>query len=217
MWRHAANRTGGLPGNTDSFWAGSMCVCVLLLSGPPYSSDHINLVLLKMSMGTPGIMATTLLVNAPSCVRYCNTSILYRNMSIMSRNTSPICCITSTICCITSALGHKTVNIMLLQMSMWTAGIVVMTLLVNAPLIPLLLKWTGLSQVSPVKAKIRAKAGRAFTRYTQNAVKELKNDEDEMLRGASPVGFRTASYFVSNNTILYCLFSCDGIAGTTSS
>ncbi len=68
-------------------------------------------------------------------------------------------------------------------MSLWTAGIVVLTLLVNAPLIPVLLKWTGLSQVSPVKAKIRAKAARAFTRYTQNAVKELKNDEDEMLRG----------------------------------
>lgn len=69
------------------------------------------------------------------------------------------------------------------QISMWTAGIVVMTLLVNAPLIPLLLKWTGLSQVSKVKAKIRAKAARAFTRYTENAVEELKNDEDEMLRG----------------------------------
>ena len=70
-----------------------------------------------------------------------------------------------------------------LQISMWTAGIVVLTLLVNAPLIPMLLKWTGLSQVSPVKAKIRAKAARAFSRYTENAVDELKNDEDEMLRG----------------------------------
>ena len=68
-------------------------------------------------------------------------------------------------------------------MSLWTAGVVVLTLLVNAPLIPLLLKWTGLTEVSPVKAKIRAKAARAFTRYTQNAVTELRNDEDEMLRG----------------------------------
>ena len=85
----------------------------------------------------------------------------------------------------TSLVSHD-INLVSIQMSMWTAGIVVMTLLVNAPLIPLLLKWTGLSQVSPVKAKIRAKAARAFTRYTQNAVKELKNDEDEMLRGESP-------------------------------
>ena len=71
----------------------------------------------------------------------------------------------------------------LLQMSAWTAGVVVLTLLINAPLIPMVLKWTGLSQVSPVKAKIRAKAARAFTRYTENAVKELQNDQDEMLRG----------------------------------
>ena len=68
-------------------------------------------------------------------------------------------------------------------MSAWTAGVVVLTLLINAPMIPLVLKWTGLSQVSPVKAKIRAKAARAFTRYTSNAINELRNDEDEMLRG----------------------------------
>ena len=33
-----------------------------------------------------------------------------------------------------------------------------------------------------MKAKFRAKAARAFTRYTQNAVTELKNDEDKMLK-----------------------------------
>ena len=104
------------------------------------------------------------------------------------------CIITHHPCAATHGPSFATcesqdINLVLVQMSMWTAGIVVMTLLVNAPLIPLLLKWTGLSQVSPVKAKIRAKAARAFTRYTQNAVKELKNDEDEMLRGEAPVGF----------------------------
>ena len=81
---------------------------------------------------------------------------------------------------------HESIDrngLLAMQMSLWTAGVVVLTLLVNAPLIPLLLKWTGLTEVSPVKAKIRAKAARAFTRYTQNAVTELKNDEDEMLRG----------------------------------
>ncbi|DBA77107.1 hypothetical protein WJX77_005031 [Trebouxia sp. C0004] len=94
------------------------------------------------------------------------------------------------------------------QMSMWTAGIVVMTLLVNAPLIPLLLKWTGLSQVSPVKAKIRAKAARAFTRYTQNAVKELKNDEDEMLRG---VDWKAVEDFVDMSDSLHDFAHPDGV------
>ncbi|KAL3141541.1 Son of sevenless 1, variant 2 [Trebouxia sp. C0010 RCD-2024] len=95
------------------------------------------------------------------------------------------------------------------QISMWTAGIVVLTLLVNAPLIPMLLKWTGLSQVSPVKAKIRAKAARAFSRYTENAVDELKNDEDEMLRG---VDWKAVRDFVDAGDSLHEFAHPEGIA-----
>ena len=76
---------------------------------------------------TPGIMVTII----PSRVRYCDTSILYTNMPIMSHTTSPMCCNTSNTPCITSAPCCKTVNLMLIQMSMWRAGIVVMTLLVT--------------------------------------------------------------------------------------
>jgi hypothetical protein len=39
------------------------------------------------------------------------------------------------------------------QLALWTAGIVVLTLLVNAPLMPYLLRWTNLSGASPVKAR----------------------------------------------------------------
>ena len=39
-----------------------------------------------------------------------------------------------------------------MQLALWTAGIVVLTLLVNAPLMPYLLKWTDLSSASLVKA-----------------------------------------------------------------
>ncbi|KAL3155128.1 Son of sevenless 1, variant 2 [Trebouxia sp. C0009 RCD-2024] len=95
------------------------------------------------------------------------------------------------------------------QISMWTAGIVVLTLLVNAPLIPMLLKWTGLSQVSPVKAKMRAKAARAFSRYTENAVDELKNDEDEMLRG---VDWKAVRDFVDASDSLHEFAHPEGIA-----
>ena len=38
-----------------------------------------------------------------------------------------------------------------MQLALWTAGIVVLTLLVNAPLMPYLLKWTNLNNASPVK------------------------------------------------------------------
>jgi len=47
-----------------------VCVCVLLLSGLAYLSDHVSLLLLEMSMATPDIMVMTLLVKAPSCVLY---------------------------------------------------------------------------------------------------------------------------------------------------
>ena len=42
---------------------------------------------------------------------------------------------------------------MVLQLALWTAGIVVLTLLVNAPLMPYLLKWTNLSNASPIKVR----------------------------------------------------------------
>ena len=71
----------------------------------------------------------------------------------------------------------------MLQITLWTAGIVVLTLLVNAPLMPVLLKWTGLAKVSPVKRRIRAKAARALQRYAVQALQELQADQDEMLRG----------------------------------
>lgn len=38
-----------------------------------------------------------------------------------------------------------------LQIVLWTSGIVVLSLLINAPLIPLLLKWTGLCDISAIK------------------------------------------------------------------
>ena len=69
------------------------------------------------------------------------------------------------------------------QIALWTAGVVVLTLIVNAPLLPILVDWTGLAEVSAVKARIRAKAVRALLRYTKAAIYDLQHDEDEMLRG----------------------------------
>ncbi|KAK9828685.1 hypothetical protein WJX72_001519 [[Myrmecia] bisecta] len=69
------------------------------------------------------------------------------------------------------------------QIALYTAGLVLLSLLINAPLIPLLLDWTGLSKVSPVKQRVRAKAVRALLRYTDTALNNLRHDEDEMLRG----------------------------------
>ena len=70
-----------------------------------------------------------------------------------------------------------------LQIALWTSGIVLLTLLINAPFIPKLLDWTGLVQLSPTKAKMHAKAVRAFIRHTKTLIQDLQNNEDELLRG----------------------------------
>lgn len=70
-----------------------------------------------------------------------------------------------------------------LQLALWTAGIVVCTLLINAPLMPLILRLTRLNETSPVKVRMRGKAARALLRYTGTAIEDLQHDEDEMLRG----------------------------------
>jgi len=68
---------------------------------------------------------------------------------------------------------------------MWTSGIVVCTLLINAPLLPLVLRWTGLARISPIKARLRAKAVRSLRRFTEHAVVELEHDTGEMMRGGA--------------------------------
>ena len=44
-------------------------------------------------------------------------------------------------------------NFLRLQIVLWTSGIVVLSLLINAPLIPLLLRLTGLCDISAIKVK----------------------------------------------------------------
>ena len=70
-----------------------------------------------------------------------------------------------------------------LQLVLWTSGVVVLTLLVNAPLIPPLLTRTGLTDVPSVKLRMRSKAARALLRFAQNAISDLQQEQDEMLRG----------------------------------
>ncbi|KAK9840543.1 hypothetical protein WJX81_000451 [Elliptochloris bilobata] len=69
------------------------------------------------------------------------------------------------------------------ELAMWTSGVVVCTLLINAPLLPLVLHWTGLARISPVKGRLRAKAVRSLRRFTEHAVVDLEHDTGEMMRG----------------------------------
>ena len=70
------------------------------------------------------------------------------------------------------------------QIALWTSGFVIMTLVINAPLLPWVMEKTGISKVASVKRRMRAKAKRALVRFTDSAIEDLKDADDEMLRGA---------------------------------
>ncbi len=70
-----------------------------------------------------------------------------------------------------------------LQIGLWTAGIVLLTLLINAPLIRPCLSWLGLDHVPSTQANIRAKAIQALLTYSDRAIHDLQRDDHEMLRG----------------------------------
>lgn len=59
------------------------------------------------------------------------------------------------------------------EMATWVSGFVLFTLLLNAPLLPQVLTWTGLNTESRVRLSLREKAKRSLLRYTEAAVEEL--------------------------------------------
>jgi len=69
------------------------------------------------------------------------------------------------------------------EVVMFTAIFVMLTLLVNAPMLPRILRWTKLDAVPLQHQKMRRKALRMLLRHTDAAIDELRDDDDEMLRG----------------------------------
>ena len=67
---------------------------------------------------------------------------------------------------------------------LFTVVFVLLTLLVNAPMLTYVLKWTGLSVVPKQHVKMRAKAVHLLAKHTEQILKEMRDDDDEMLRGA---------------------------------
>lgn len=73
------------------------------------------------------------------------------------------------------------------QIVIWTAGFVLLTLLINAPLLPTLLRWTKLGEISQKQFKRRQRALEALKEHTVSAIEQLKEEEDELLSGESSV------------------------------
>lgn len=77
----------------------------------------------------------------------------------------------------------KQVDLVTAQLVFWSSGFVLLTLIINAPLMPTFMRWTGLVEQSKAGKTVRAKARRALLRFTAAAIKDLKEDDDEILRG----------------------------------
>ncbi|KAK9819620.1 hypothetical protein WJX72_000338 [[Myrmecia] bisecta] len=66
---------------------------------------------------------------------------------------------------------------------LWTAGFVLLTLVINAPLLPLVLRLTGLNKEPEAKKQMWLKASRAVVFHTTKTIERLRDEPDEMLRG----------------------------------
>ncbi|KAJ9516981.1 hypothetical protein QJQ45_027366, partial [Haematococcus lacustris] len=69
------------------------------------------------------------------------------------------------------------------QMGLWTAGFVVLTLVINGPLITPLMGWLKLNTTSKVKQQVQARARSALVRYTAGAIADLQAHAGDALRG----------------------------------
>ncbi len=80
------------------------------------------------------------------------------------------------------AAPHQ-IDLVTAQLVFWSSGFVLLTLLINAPLMPWFMRRTGLVEQSRAGKVVRAKARRALLRFTAAAIRDLKEDDDEILRG----------------------------------
>ncbi|PSC68844.1 Sodium hydrogen exchanger 7 [Micractinium conductrix] len=69
---------------------------------------------------------------------------------------------------------------------LWASAFVLLSLLINAPLIGPVMRWTGLSRISPDKVRGRKKALEELQAFTAQSIDDLKQQQDgEFLQGAN--------------------------------
>ena len=91
------------------------------------------------------------------------------------------------------------------DISLWSSAFVVLTLIINGPLIAPILKLLKLDTISVEKLKMRSRAKRALCRYTEQQLTVLRDDDDEFLQGTTVI-----SMLVDGGALSFCLF-CDFI------
>ena len=79
--------------------------------------------------------------------------------------------------------SSESIKKMTAQIVTWTSSFVLLTLIINAPSLPWLLRVCGLLEQSASKKKIMTKVHTMLVQKTAHIVEDLKADEDEMFRG----------------------------------
>ncbi|KAL0054880.1 hypothetical protein WJX82_003714 [Trebouxia sp. C0006] len=69
------------------------------------------------------------------------------------------------------------------ELVLWVAGFVLLSLIINAPMLPWIMRITRLNTVPEGKLRMRRKAVIALAAHKQEGLQQLKDDPDEMLRG----------------------------------
>jgi hypothetical protein len=70
-------------------------------------------------------------------------------------------------------------------MIFWTAGFVLLTLMVQAPMLPAVLRWAGLAKLPPGEVKRRRELVAALAEHTDEVLQELRQDEEMLSGGCS--------------------------------
>ncbi|KAG1664314.1 hypothetical protein FOA52_005712 [Chlamydomonas sp. UWO 241] len=80
------------------------------------------------------------------------------------------------------------------EIGLYSTGFVLMTLLINLPLLEPLITRLGLNHISSVKKQVRCKTKLALLAYTDSVIEELRGQGAEMMRG---VDWRAVADYVS--------------------
>lgn len=92
------------------------------------------------------------------------------------------------------------------DISLWASAFVVLTLVINGPLIAPLLKLLKLNAVPLEKLKMRSRAKRALCRFTEQQLNDLRDDDDEFLQGNELIVVLSLCIDFTSTTQMYIVY-----------
>ena len=79
----------------------------------------------------------------------------------------------------------ETLSVVKSSLALWTTGVVLCTLLINAPALGFVLRVTGLTKVSLLTLQSRDKARQQFLKFTDHSITGMQQNADERMQVTS--------------------------------